>query len=160
MCIMRFDPTPFYRSTIGFDKLFNLLDNVSENTNMPNGFPPYNIQRLADEKYRITMAVAGFDADEISVEVTGNFLTVTGKHASEEHDKNEVEFLYRGIAGRDFERRFQLADHVEVKDASLKNGLLHIKLDRVVPEAEKTRKIPLTNANNTEAQELLNSEAA
>lgn len=134
-----FDLTPLYRSTIGFDRLARMLDEASS-FETP-AYPPYNIERLSDDEYRITMAVAGFGQNEVSIEVKGNDLTVTGKKSGEAASKGE--FLHQGIAARAFERRFQLADHVEVVGASMDNGLLHISLKREIPEALKPRTIAI-----------------
>jgi molecular chaperone IbpA len=135
-----FDLSPLYRSTVGFDRLFGALDQVA---NPENGYPPYNIERTGEDAYRVTLAVAGFGESELNVEVKQNSLTVKGEKTAEQKTDNEV--LYRGIAGRSFERRFQLADHVEVRGANLENGLLHIDLVRVIPEAMKPRTISIGN---------------
>ena len=140
----QFDFAPLYRSTVGFDRLFSMLDTLGTGENAQS-YPPYNIERTGDNAYRITMAVAGFADGELSIESRENTLTVKGEKADEPTDGRD--FLYRGIAGRAFERRFQLAEHVEVKGASLKNGLLHIDLLRVIPEAMKPRRIEITTAN-------------
>ncbi|AXV16182.1 molecular chaperone [Neorhizobium sp. SOG26] len=148
------DFTPLYRSTVGFDRLFNLLDSRGPAEQTPS-YPPYNIERTGDNTYRITMAVAGFDESELSIESQAHALTVKGEK-SEEENAEQSEFLYRGIAKRAFERRFQLADHVEVQSASLKNGLLHIDLVRNIPEAMKPRRISIASepvaAKTIEAQ--------
>jgi molecular chaperone IbpA len=124
---MRYDLTPFYRSTVGFDRLFNLLDQVG-GVEAPT-YPPYNIERTGDNAYRISVAVAGFGNDELNIEVKENTLTIRGeKQARQEQKSGEV--LYQGIAGRSFERVFQLADFVQVKGATLENGLLHVDLVR------------------------------
>lgn len=133
-----FDLTPLYRSTIGFDRVFDLLDNVGKAET--TGYPPYNIERLAENEYRITLAVAGFAENEIDVELRENTLTVSGSRSDAEEGR---EFLYQGIAGRSFERRFQLAEHVQVTGASLVNGLLNIELRREIPETMKPRKIAI-----------------
>jgi len=132
------DFAPLYRSTIGFDRIAQLLDNMAgvEDT----AYPPYNIERLGENEYRITMAVAGFSPNEISVEVKEQSLSVRGEKAPDEKERH---FLHRGIAGRSFERRFQLADYVEVSGADLKDGLLHIDLVRNIPERMKPRTIPI-----------------
>ncbi|MEM7214443.1 MAG: Hsp20 family protein [Pseudomonadota bacterium] len=135
------DYSPLYRSTVGFDRLFSLLDNMAQGDNSQS-YPPYNIERTGEDAYRITMAVAGFSEDEIAIEAKQNALTVTAAKAEEDEKKNEV--LFRGIAARSFERRFQLADYVEVAGAALENGLLHIDLKREIPEAMKPRKIAIT----------------
>jgi molecular chaperone IbpA len=137
-----FDLTPLYRSTVGFDRLARMLDEASS-FEAPS-YPPYNIERLAEDEYRITMAVAGFAPEDISIEVKGNGLTVSGKKAEKTDAK--VEYLHQGIASRAFERRFQLADHVQVNGAGMENGLLHISLKREVPEALKPRTIPVNGA--------------
>jgi molecular chaperone IbpA len=135
----QFDLAPLYRSTVGFDRLFSLLDSVAGGEASP-GYPPYNIERSDENAYRITVAVAGFAESELDIEVKENSLTVRGEKAAEER-KSEV--LHQGIAARAFERRFQLADHVQVTGASLENGLLHVELIREVPEAKKPRSIPI-----------------
>jgi molecular chaperone IbpA len=137
------DFSPLYRSTVGFDRLFTMLDSLAQ----PEGaqsYPPYNIERTGDDAYRISMAVAGFSDSEISIEAHRNVLTIKGERA-EESKEGGNEVLYRGIAARTFERRFQLADHVEVTGAALKNGLLHIDLKRNIPEEMKPRKIAIAN---------------
>jgi molecular chaperone IbpA len=136
------DFAPLYRSTVGFDRLFNLLDSVSGFDQAPTAYPPYNIERTAENEYRITMAVAGFRRDEINVDVKEQTLNVTGAKKAEEKQR---EYLHRGIAARSFERRFQLADHVDVKGAELQDGLLHIDLVRNVPERLKSRSIAIGN---------------
>jgi molecular chaperone IbpA len=138
------DFAPLYRSTVGFDRLFSLLDTLGTPENGQTTYPPYNIERTGDDAYRISMAVAGFADSEISIEAHRNVLTVKGERTEEGKDDGK-EVLYRGIAARAFERRFQLADHVEVEGATLKNGLLHIDLKRNVPEELKPRKIAVTN---------------
>ncbi len=134
------DFSPLYRSTVGFDRLFTMLDSLAQ-PDQGQTYPPYNIERTGENTYRITMAVAGFDETEISIEAQAHALTVKGEKSEDAADGSE--FLYRGIAKRTFERRFQLADHVEVTAASLKNGLLHIDLLRSIPEAMKPRKIAI-----------------
>ena len=138
-----FDLSPLYRSTVGFDRLGQLLDNAGS-FEVP-AYPPYNIERVSDDEYRVTMAVAGFGHGDIAIEVKQNTLTVSGKKA----DKAEVkgEFLHQGIAQRAFERRFQLADYVQVEGAELDNGLLHISLKREIPEAMKPRTIAIKGGN-------------
>ena len=138
------DFAPLYRSTVGFDRLFDLLDAVPGFDAGANAYPPYNIERLGENEYRVTMAVAGFGEDEIHVDVKEQILTVRGEKKEEASEDREV--LYRGITARAFERRFQLADHVEVTGASLENGLLHIDLVREIPEAMKPRKIVIGKA--------------
>jgi molecular chaperone IbpA len=136
-----FDLNPLYRSTVGFDRLFGLLDSLSGDTRGET-YPPYNIERTGENAYRITMAVAGFGQDDLSIEAKENVLTVKGEKKAETED-DEKELLYRGIASRAFERRFQLADYVEVKGADLVNGLLHVDLVREIPEAMKPRSIAI-----------------
>jgi molecular chaperone IbpA len=138
-----FDLSPLFRSTVGFDRVFDLLDSTSR-YDASQGFPPYNIERADENHYRITIAVAGFADKDLTVEVRDGVLTVQGKHG-EESDKPG--YLYQGIAARAFERRFQLAEHVEVKGAKLENGLLHVELERVVPEERKPRRIAINGAN-------------
>jgi molecular chaperone IbpA len=145
-----FDLSPLYRSTVGFDRLFSLLDQASGVEAGVPGYPPYNIERTGENDYRITMAVAGFSDSELSIESRENTLTVKGEKKAEEGQNAEV--LYRGIAARSFERRFQLADHVEVKGASLENGLLHVDLVREIPEAMKPRTIAIASGKNASQQ--------
>lgn len=146
------DFAPLYRSTVGFDRLFSMLDNVSQ-PDSGQTYPPYNIERTGENDYRITMAVAGFAEDELFIESRENTLLVKGEKTENEGD-TQVEYLHRGIAGRAFERRFQLADHVEVRGASLKNGLLHVELERVIPEQMKPRKIEISTAGNQNARKI------
>jgi len=135
-----FDLTPLYRSTVGFDRLANILDQVMSADVSQNTYPPYNIEKTGDDAYRITLAVAGFSEDELSIEAREGQLVVTGRKAETEEKGN---VLHRGIATRAFERRFQLADHVRAVEAGTENGLLHIDLVREVPEALKPRKIEI-----------------
>ena len=135
-----FDLSPLYRSTVGFDRLFSLLDGLS-NGDGQQPYPPYNIERTGENAYRITMAIAGFSEADLDLQAKENILSVKGEKKEEKREDGEV--LYRGIAARAFERRFQLADHVEVTGASLENGLLHIDLVREIPEAMKPRKISI-----------------
>ncbi|MFN3743476.1 MAG: Hsp20 family protein [Hyphomicrobiaceae bacterium] len=135
-----FDFGPLYRSTVGFDRLFQLLDSVGGVESEASTYPPYNIERKADNQYRITMAVAGFSKDELDIQVKEQSLTVKGEKKSDDKDR---QFLHRGIATRAFERRFQLADHVEVTGADLQDGLLHIDLVRNVPERLKPRTVQI-----------------
>ena len=138
------DFSPLYRSTVGFDRLFTMLDSLGQ----PDGsqtYPPYNIERTGEDSYRISMAVAGFSDEEISIEAHRNVLTVKGER-KEEGNGEGSELLYRGIASRAFERQFQLADFVQVKNATLENGLLHVDLVREIPEAKKPRQIPIATA--------------
>ncbi|MFD1332102.1 Hsp20 family protein [Methylopila musalis] len=136
----QFDLSPLYRSTVGFDRLFSLLDGVAGGSDAAPGYPPYNIERTSENGYRVTVAVAGFAEPDLAIEVKENALTVRGEKRAEER---RGELLHQGIAARAFERRFQLADHVQVTGASLENGLLHIDLVREVPEAKKPRVIAI-----------------
>ena len=136
-----YDLTPFYRSTVGFDRLFNLLDQVTSDGSP--GYPPYNIERTGENAYRISVAVSGFAQSELSIVAKENTLTIKGEKVANENGKDKSEVLYRGIASRAFERVFQLADFVQVKNASLENGLLHVDLVREIPEAKKPRSIPI-----------------
>ena len=137
---MRIDFSPLYRSTVGFDRLFSLMDAMGTGETAQPSYPPYNIERTGETAYRITMAVAGFGEADLGLEVKEGTLVVRGEKAAAEDGK---EILYRGIASRSFERRFQLADHVIVEGARLENGLLHIDLVREIPEAMKPRRIPI-----------------
>ena len=134
-----FDLAPLYRSTVGFDRLFSMLDGFEA----APGYPPYNIERTGDNDYRISVAVAGFGENELSIEAKENTLTIKGEKQVKEDKAGEV--LYQGIAARAFERVFQLADYVVVKGASLENGLLHVDLVREIPEAKKPRQIEIGN---------------
>jgi molecular chaperone IbpA len=134
------DYSPYYRATVGFDRMFDLLDSVAGQT-AGNGYPPYNIEKAGENAYRIVMAVAGFTEAELNVTQKENELLVSGHAAPKGED--ETQFLYRGIAGRNFERRFQLADHVKVSGAKLANGLLTIELQREIPEEKKARAIKI-----------------
>ena len=147
-----YDFAPLNRSTVGFDRLFHMLDTLGNNVD-DGGYPPYNIERLADNSYRITMAVAGFARDEIGIEVKETALSVRGEKKS---DETKREYLHRGIAQRGFERRFQLADFVEVTGADLKDGLLHIDLVRNIPERMKPRTIAI---GSTEASKHIEASA-
>ncbi len=146
----QFDLSPLYRSTVGFDRLFTMLDQASVSDAL-GGYPPYNIERTGELNYRISVAVAGFAEHDLSIETKENTLTIRGSKESpaETPEKaaeavaNRREVLYQGIAARAFERRFQLADHVHVVGASLEHGLLHVELVREIPEAQKPRQIPI-----------------
>jgi molecular chaperone IbpA len=141
----QYDLSPLYRSTIGFDRLFSMLDQMS-GPDGANSYPPYNIERTGDNAYRISVAVAGFNDRDIAIEVKENVLSVRGEKKAAEERKTDV--LYQGIAARTFERRFQLADYVQVTGATLENGLLHIDLVREIPEAKKARQIPISVGGN------------
>jgi molecular chaperone IbpA len=132
-----FDFSPYYRATVGFDRIFDLLDSVAGQAGA-SGYPPYDIEKAGDDSYRIVMAVAGFTEAELNVTQKESELLVSGKAQAPAAEK---EYLYRGIAGRDFERRFQLADHVRVMGARLSNGMLSIDLKREIPEEKKARAI-------------------
>ena len=138
-----FDLAPFYRSTIGFDRLFSLLDQATGDG--ATGYPPYNIERTGENDFRISVAVSGFSQNEISIVAKENTLTIKGEKAANENTESQSEVLYRGIASRAFERQFQLADFVQVKNATLENGLLHVDLVREIPEAKKPRVIPISS---------------
>jgi molecular chaperone IbpA len=144
-----FDLSPLYRSTVGFDRLAQMFDDLSS-FEAPT-YPPYNIERLGESEYRITMAVAGFTPEDVNIEVKQNTLTITGKKAEKKEEKTD--FLHQGIASRAFERRFQLADHVEVKGADMANGLLHVTLKREIPEAMKPRTIKVNGASEPKVLE-------
>jgi molecular chaperone IbpA len=133
-----FDFSPLFRSTVGFDRLPGLLETVSRLDEDTLGYPPYNIEKLNEESYRITMAVAGFAEDDLEIEVREHSLIVSGRQTQ---DTGEKTYLHRGIAGRAFQRSFQIADHVKVTGAQLQNGLLHIDLVRELPEEMKPRQI-------------------
>jgi molecular chaperone IbpA len=145
---MRADYSPFFRSTVGFDRLLNLLDTATE-----QGYPPYKIERSDENNYRVTVAVAGFGEKDLTVDVKDRVLTIAGKRDEAE----KPSFLHQGIAGRAFERSFQLAEHVEVKAARLENGLLHVELERIVPEEKKPRRIQI---NAPELMSIEGSKAA
>jgi molecular chaperone IbpA len=145
-----FDLAPLYRSTVGFDRLLSLLDQGAEGGAAP-GYPPYNIERTGENAYRVSVAVAGFNEPELSVVAKENTLTIRGeKNAKDEEKRGDV--LYQGIAARTFERVFQLADFVQVKGASLENGLLHVDLVREIPEAKKPRTIPISGKSIEQQQ--------
>jgi molecular chaperone IbpA len=148
-----FDFAPLYRSAIGFDRLAQVVDAALRSDTQPS-YPPYNIELVAEDKYRISMAVAGFERDELEIESVEDTLKVVGRKQVAEGNRT---YLHRGIAARDFEHRFQLADHVRVVDASLDNGLLNIELVREVPEAKKPRKISIGAAT---APQLIERQAA
>ena len=145
-----FDLTPLYRSTVGFDRLANILDNVTR-TDGGSSYPPYNIEKTGEDAYRITIAVAGFADDELTIEARDGQLVISGKKGETQEDPN---FLHRGIATRAFEKRFQLADHVRATDAVTENGLLHVDLVRELPEALKPRKIEIAKSRPIEAEKV------
>ncbi len=143
------DLTPLYRATVGYDQIADLMDRALTNDVGQSSYPPYNIEKTADDAYRISIAVAGFSEDELSVEVKENALVVSAKKAKDETPRN---YLHRGIATRAFDRSFQLADHVRVSGATHKDGMLHIDLIREVPEALKPRSIQINSATAIEAK--------
>lgn len=145
-----FDFSPFYRSTVGFDRLFNRLDTIGGQD--AKTYPPYNIERVDDDAWRVSIAVAGFTADDIVIEAKENSLTVKGAKTSESEDQDR-EFLHRGIAERSFELRYQLGDYVEVTNAALENGLLNIDLKREVPENKKPRQIAINGSTGSKTIE-------
>ncbi len=151
-----FDPTLLYRSTVGFDRLFSLLDQFGPEAGQAPGYPPYNIERTGENDYRISIAVAGFADSDLNIEVKENALTVKGEKQPSE---TRGEILHQGIAARAFERRFQLADYVQVKGASLEHGLLHIDLVREVPEAKKPRTIAIGSGSAATAKAIENKAA-
>ncbi|RME17305.1 MAG: heat-shock protein [Alphaproteobacteria bacterium] len=147
----QFDLSPLFRATVGFDQLAEIMDRVFENDLSRDGYPPYNIEKTGDDAWRITVAVAGFTDDELSVEVKENSLIISARKAE---DKTERTFLHRGIANRAFERRFALAEHVKVVGAVHENGLLHVDLVREVPEALKPRRIEISSPKDIEAKAI------
>lgn len=140
---MTFDLSPLYRTAIGFDRVADMLSTAARNDS--GGYPPYNIESLGEDQYRISMAVAGFSQSDLDIVVENDKLTISGRKSQPEEEVNR-QYLYRGIATRSFERRFQLADHMKVLNANLENGLLHIDLAREVPEAMKPRRIEIGDA--------------
>ena len=146
------DFSPLYRSTVGFDRLFSLLDSMGQPEQAAPAYPPYNIERTGENAYRISMAVAGFGEGDLDIEAKEHTLLVKGNQQKEA--EGERDMLFRGIAARNFERRFQLADHVEVRSAHLENGLLHIDLVREIPEAMKARKIAIGTDTNDGAKQI------
>lgn len=144
-----FDFSPWRRSTVGFDRLFDVLESASRGNAAEISYPPYDIETLGDDAYRITLAVAGFAQDEIDITAQENLLIVAGRKTEVANDGELARYVHRGIAARAFERRFQLADHVRVQSADLAHGLLAIELVREVPEAMKPRKIGIGGATAT-----------
>ena len=155
-----YDLAPLYRSTVGFDRLFSLFDQVAGHDGTRHdgapGYPPYNIERTGDNEYRITVAVAGFSEADVNIEAKESTLTIRGETQAKTEAKGDV--LYQGIAARAFERVFQLADFVQVRGASLENGLLHVDLVREIPEAKKPRQIPI--GNSTVVGKVVDAKAA
>ncbi len=144
-----FDFSPLYRATVGFDQVADMMDRIMATDGGQPSYPPYNIEKTADDAYRITLAVAGFSSDELSVEAKDRMLVVSGRKAE---SKDEQTFLHRGIATRAFDRKFQLADHVVVKGASHVDGMLHIDLEREIPEMLKARRIAIANSDSVQKQ--------
>jgi molecular chaperone IbpA len=140
-----FDFAPFYRSTVGFDRMFSMLDQLGGVEGSAPSYPPYNIERNGENAFRVSVAVAGFSDADLSIEARGNALTIRGEKQTNDEEKTD-DVLYKGIAERTFERSFQLADHVVVKGARLENGLLHVDLVREIPEAMKPRAIPIASS--------------
>jgi molecular chaperone IbpA len=149
-----FDFSPLFRSTVGFDRVFDLLENANRMTTIDN-WPPYDIAKIGNDEYRITMAVAGFSQDELSITHEPNMLIVAGQKSTEDTGQ----YLHRGIAGRTFQRRFELADHVKVAGANLENGLLTIDLKREIPEEMKPRRIAIGGNAGNASQPQLNEAA-
>ena len=148
----QFDLSPLYRSTVGFDRLFSMFDQAGAGETAPT-YPPYNIERTGETTYRITVAVAGFAENDLTIETKENTLSIRGsRETAPKAETPATEVLYQGIAARAFERRFQLADHVTVTGASLRNGLLHVDLAREIPEAARPRQIPIGGATIVEAR--------
>ncbi len=147
-----FDPTPFWRSTVGFDRVFDLLDQTAH-LQANDSYPPYNIERADEDHYQITLALAGFGPDEVTITAEQNVLTIEGSKTQ----RPQTEYLYQGISARSFRRVFNLADYVQVKNASFENGLLQIQLVREVPEAMKPRRIAI---NGTAAHTIEQKKAA
>jgi molecular chaperone IbpA len=154
LAMRSYDFSPLWRSTIGFDRLFDLAETAQRAGE--DNYPPYNIERLAEDRYQISLAVAGFAPDEITVTAEQNVVTIEGSKA----DKMEREYLYRGISARPFKRQFSLADHVQVKSAAFENGLLRIELIREIPEAMKPRRIAINGAPANHLHQQLEAKAA
>lgn len=152
----RFDFSPLFRSTIGFDRLTRLADAAMRVDNASLGYPPYNIEKTGEDSYRLTMAVAGFSPDELDVTVQQNSLVVTGRARK---DEQEARYLHRGIARRTFERHFSLADHIKVTGATVVNGMLHVDLVHEIPEAAKPRKIAIGSGQSEPVSPALQQEA-
>ena len=150
-----FDFSPLFRTAIGFDRLARVMDSIQAGAEV-SSYPPYNIEKTGDDSYRLTMAVAGFRPEDLEVVVKDNALTISGRTGTE---ANKSDVLYRGIAGRAFERRFALADHIVVEGADLQNGLLHVGLKRIVPEALKPRRIAIGQGGGAAQQQIANDAA-
>jgi len=154
-----YDFSPLYRSFVGFDRMANLIDSAAQQAATGKSYPPYNVAQLSENAYKIELAVAGFTDNELEIESYENVLTITGRRA-ETPDNDDADYLHRGIAERGFERRFQLADHVLVTGADLKNGLLVISLKRELPEALKPRKIAINDTNLIQSKPSRKAKAA
>jgi molecular chaperone IbpA len=150
-----FDLSPLFRSTVGYDRLGEIVDFVTRNADNATAYPPYNIEKTGDDSYRVSIAAAGFGPSDLDVTVHGSVLTVTGRQAK---DKDDGKFLHRGIAGRAFQRQFELAEHVRVVKADQENGILNIDLVRDVPEAARPRKIEII-ARTDKAPNLIEADA-
>jgi molecular chaperone IbpA len=155
MTMRNFDLAPLYRATVGFDQIADLLDRVMASDVSQPTYPPYNIEKTADDAYRISIAVAGFAAEDLGVEVKEGALVVTARKQEDDEGRS---YLHRGIATRAFERRFQLADHVRVTGASHADGMLHIELRREVPEALKPRRIAIASADRASDKDVIDAE--
>ena len=140
---MRYDLSPLYRSTVGFDRLFSIFDQIAGADTPAPTYPPYNIERTGENAYRVSVAVSGFGDNELTIETRENTLSIRGTKAAGGESAQKPEVIYQGIAARAFERRFELADHVRVTGATLENGLLHVDLTREIPEAQKPRTSPI-----------------
>ena len=151
---MTFDLSPLYRTAIGFDRVADMLSTAARNES--GGYPPYNIESLDEDHYRISMAVAGFSESELDIVVENDKLTISGSKSTSEQDANR-QYLYRGIATRSFEKKFNLAEYVEVTNANLVNGLLTIKLNKELPEAMKPKSIKITSVDNSSKQKKLSA---
>ena len=143
-----FKLAPLYRRSVGFDHFADMFENMLGNEETQSTYPPYNIEKQSDDRYQISMALAGFTKDNIDIQLIKNELTVIGKVNADSKSKSESTFLYKGIAQRSFQQRFRLADNVEVVGADMEHGLLHIQLRRVIPEAAKPRSIPIGQNTN------------
>ncbi len=141
-----FSLTPLFRHSVGFDRLDNMMDRVFDNEKSAPSYPPYNIEKLQNDKYRITMAIAGFKLNDINITVHGDLLTVIGEHSQPEESTEDVSYLYKGIANRSFNRKFNLADHVKVMNANMEDGLLKIELIREIPDEAKPRTIKISHS--------------
>tara|TARA_R110002110_G_scaffold208965_4_gene421218 strand:+ start:2445 stop:2915 length:471 start_codon:yes stop_codon:yes gene_type:complete len=151
-----YDFAPLYRSSVGFDQIANMMDRVLTTDGATPSYPPYNIEKLSDDSYRISIAVAGFSDADLSVEVREKALIVSARKADEDAEKT---YLHRGIATRAFERRFHLADHVQVTGAAHADGMLHIELERQVPEALKPRQIEISAGNKVIEKDVVDAKA-